>query len=268
MDKLAEHEAFLRAIFDTPDDDLPRLVYADFLEENGEPERAEFIRVQCELANIRRQGEAFGRVSELGRREAELLTELFPEMELFNWLPEERERIRFDRGFLIPTTAEVCPGELDDPAVVREKIVRSRPHWFGVTRLSIQSGWFLQPDHIGVLFGSAALKRVTEWNLSGHVEEIAGGPQTSDAGAYALIDMHDQPVITLDGVEALARHRAARRITTLSLTYNRLDNDAARALLKSPYLVNLKRLDLLQGNRFRGEIWAQLREKFGEDVVG
>jgi len=33
----------------TPADDLPRLVLADWLEEHGEPERAEFIRVQCEL---------------------------------------------------------------------------------------------------------------------------------------------------------------------------------------------------------------------------
>ena len=40
MDHLAEHEAFLRAIYDTPDDDTPRLIYADFLEERGEPERA------------------------------------------------------------------------------------------------------------------------------------------------------------------------------------------------------------------------------------
>jgi uncharacterized protein (TIGR02996 family) len=41
---------FLQSIIESPDDDGPRLVYADFLEERGEPERAEFIRVQCELA--------------------------------------------------------------------------------------------------------------------------------------------------------------------------------------------------------------------------
>lgn len=37
---------FLRAICETPDDDSPRLIYADWLEENGQPERAEFIRLQ------------------------------------------------------------------------------------------------------------------------------------------------------------------------------------------------------------------------------
>ena len=33
-----------------PEDDAPRLVYADWLDEHSQPERAEFIRVQCELA--------------------------------------------------------------------------------------------------------------------------------------------------------------------------------------------------------------------------
>jgi uncharacterized protein (TIGR02996 family) len=42
-----DRAAFLAAILDRPDDDLPRLVYADWLDEHGEPERAEFIRTQC-----------------------------------------------------------------------------------------------------------------------------------------------------------------------------------------------------------------------------
>jgi uncharacterized protein (TIGR02996 family) len=42
--------AFLRAILADPSDDGPRLVYADWLDERGQAARAEFIRVQCELA--------------------------------------------------------------------------------------------------------------------------------------------------------------------------------------------------------------------------
>src|SRR5262249_42472635 len=42
--------AFLRSIRETPDDVTPRLVYADWLQENGDPERGEFIQVQCQLA--------------------------------------------------------------------------------------------------------------------------------------------------------------------------------------------------------------------------
>lgn len=43
-------DALLAAIRADPDDDTVRLVYADWLDERGEAERAEFIRVQCELA--------------------------------------------------------------------------------------------------------------------------------------------------------------------------------------------------------------------------
>ncbi len=45
-------EAFLQAIVENPDDDTPRLIYADWLEEYGDLHRAEFIRVQCELARL------------------------------------------------------------------------------------------------------------------------------------------------------------------------------------------------------------------------
>ena len=43
------HDAFLKSIIANPDDDLPRLVYADFLDETGDADRGEFIRVQCQL---------------------------------------------------------------------------------------------------------------------------------------------------------------------------------------------------------------------------
>jgi uncharacterized protein (TIGR02996 family) len=41
---------FLRALLAQPDDDTLRLAMADWLDENGQPARAEFIRVQVELA--------------------------------------------------------------------------------------------------------------------------------------------------------------------------------------------------------------------------
>src|SRR5687768_7933754 len=41
------HGPFLREIIAAPDDDAPRLIYADWLDEHGDP-RGEFIRVQCE----------------------------------------------------------------------------------------------------------------------------------------------------------------------------------------------------------------------------
>ena len=64
------HDAFLRAIISDPDDDLPRLVYADFLDETGDPDRAEFIRVQCRLAETEEHDPHF---RELEDREHALL---------------------------------------------------------------------------------------------------------------------------------------------------------------------------------------------------
>ena len=49
---MTDHEAFLFAIIERPQDDLLRLVFADFLEESGEVDRAEFIRLQIELARL------------------------------------------------------------------------------------------------------------------------------------------------------------------------------------------------------------------------
>ena len=48
----ATERALLTAIADSPDEDTPRLVYADWLDENGDPDKAEFIRVQIELARL------------------------------------------------------------------------------------------------------------------------------------------------------------------------------------------------------------------------
>jgi uncharacterized protein (TIGR02996 family) len=49
---MSEHDAFLRAILAEPDEDGARLVFADWLDEHGDPDRADFIRVQCELARL------------------------------------------------------------------------------------------------------------------------------------------------------------------------------------------------------------------------
>src|SRR5262245_5515961 len=93
-------EIFLRTIREHPDDDGPRLVYADWLEERGECDRAEFIRVQCELE----QSPEDERYGDLVRREAELL-ERHRETWFGEW-PGIFAQIR--RGFLeveVSTTA-------------------------------------------------------------------------------------------------------------------------------------------------------------------
>ncbi len=66
---MTQHDALLAAVCAAPDDDLPRLVYADWCDENGDPDRAEFIRTQIAIAN----GAKGKKLAELQKREAELL---------------------------------------------------------------------------------------------------------------------------------------------------------------------------------------------------
>jgi uncharacterized protein (TIGR02996 family) len=51
---MTHHDGFLTAILAEPEEDSHRLVFADWLDENGDPDRAAFIRVQCELAALGR----------------------------------------------------------------------------------------------------------------------------------------------------------------------------------------------------------------------
>jgi uncharacterized protein (TIGR02996 family) len=63
-------QAFLADILEHPDDDAVRLVFADWLQDNGDPDRAEFIRVQCECEGL---PDGHPRLEVLLRRGDELL---------------------------------------------------------------------------------------------------------------------------------------------------------------------------------------------------
>ncbi len=253
MDLLSQHEAFLRAIFDAPDDDTARLVYADFLDENGNERRAKLIRVQCELADLGPPDVPSG--------DPERRFALLTQQALLT--PPRRGPERWDRGFLDPYYGATVDGtDLADPLAFRWKIVTEFPEWFGAPYLRVTARPPLDAARIDVLLSLPAFARVTTLNLSGSENAEDGGGE----GILAVYQIH--PTIGPGGVVALAAHKALRRVTELDLTNNDLDNDAARALMKSPYLDNLKRLNLLYGNRFRGKVWQQVIERFGEDVVG
>jgi uncharacterized protein (TIGR02996 family) len=87
----ATEAAFVEDVCRHPGEDAPRLIVGDWLDEHGQAERAEFIRVQCELARHPRQvkwlaempaeswrggtdeGRLLWRLESLRRRERELL---------------------------------------------------------------------------------------------------------------------------------------------------------------------------------------------------
>src|SRR4051794_28635949 len=49
---MSEQAGLLRAICEHPDDDTHRRVYADWLEDHGEVEQAEYIRTHLKLAKV------------------------------------------------------------------------------------------------------------------------------------------------------------------------------------------------------------------------
>jgi uncharacterized protein (TIGR02996 family) len=81
---MTEEDALLQAISAEPEDDAPRLVYADWLEERGDP-RGEFIRLECALARADPNGP---RAAPLWTRRQQLINKY------------EREWIRELRPFL------------------------------------------------------------------------------------------------------------------------------------------------------------------------
>src|SRR5262245_24806233 len=122
---MSDEKALLAAIWDEPHDDNVRLVYADWLDEQGGDSnvaRAELIRVQCELDNL--DGDA-PRYDQLEKR-SENITKKWDR----TWrkaMPKGSKRGRcYTRGFPVPYL-----GDLSIAGLVKlgELRMRAAPLW-------------------------------------------------------------------------------------------------------------------------------------------
>jgi uncharacterized protein (TIGR02996 family) len=104
-----EADAFLDAIFDHPDDDTPRLVYADWLQEHGQENYARFIRLQCAAARATPFGDEANRLwEEIGRVWNRLCDAWWLPLRGGDWI----DACHFCRGFLesgYPLSADDLP---------------------------------------------------------------------------------------------------------------------------------------------------------------
>lgn len=278
MDLLSQHEAFLRAIYDDPDDDTPRLVYADFLEENGDPDRAAFIRYACELAlsdetdlrwvQLEEETESLlqkQRVPPSAQPDGTIAQNTSP----LTWPWAESQTVR---GFPLAAKLATIPAKsLTDVNQLRTDVVHSTPEFFGAKRLKVIPPPRVGGELIGMLLKLPFIQQVSELDMSGHAltaSDIVHDLEPDFDYFPMPVVGSVMPAINNAGVNAISYYRGSRRFTALDLRNNQLDDDAARGLVKSPYLGNLKRLELLEGNRFRGRVWQQVIERFGEEVVG
>jgi uncharacterized protein (TIGR02996 family) len=251
MTDLDEREALVLAVFAEPNDDLPRLIYADWLEEHGESNFAEIIRVQCALATDPASQSLQLRYAELTQHET----------------PYQREGRR--RGFHVDDEATLTKADIEDAAAFRRMALTTHPELYRLERLKITGGLISSSKLINTLLTSTVLANVSKLDLSGELVDLPHDDHPDwDQATPRMMDFELQPVITLQAVEALVGMRECRRITHLDLRNNDLDNDAARAIARSTNLIRLKRLELYDGNQLRGRTWQQLLDRFGEDVVG
>src|SRR5262249_8566281 len=125
-------EALVCAAFANPDDDTPRLVLADYLEENGEADRAALIRVQCEAARLK---PADPRSAELAAEEKDLLARLGSS---FEHLPD---------GFAVRTARGFCHLNADVWRVIQAATkgariaILFRVGWVEVVRFASDPDW-------------------------------------------------------------------------------------------------------------------------------
>jgi uncharacterized protein (TIGR02996 family) len=161
---------FLRAVIANPDDDLTRLVYADWLDENGQGERAEFIRVQVALAAGEPDDD---RRRHLEDRQRELLVAHDQE-----WVRELAEVLEcppgawggwvFRRGFVeyfhLPGEVLVTNGtRLAELTPVRELYLN--PTWTGEVVPLCAQPWFARVRDLYLLIDRPGLHRSGVWAL-------------------------------------------------------------------------------------------------------
>jgi len=219
--------AFLAAIADRPDDDLPRLVYADWLDENGDPARAEFIRTQIELAKL---PDTDPRRPELEAREDELLTPHKSE-----WgLPEFRGQSQvMYRGFVerVNVSAEWL-------------IARSRSLNASGPLRSLRV--FAASRFIARLAEVPGLARFEELDLTG--TSFAGADDVREFFSTAKLEKLHSLVLRnsnfVEGEElaALADTPVAPRLKSLDVSGNRIADAGARVLAERPEFGGLETL--------------------------
>ena len=157
----SDGEALLRAICENPQEDTPRLVYADWLDENDQPERAEFIRLQCEAWSLcpayPTLTAARTRASELQRAFGNRWYNELPPVPGIEW------GALFVRGFI------------DTARTLRMRDVRATLEAaFAATPLRFLTVTSLQPGQLRELFHCPFIGQLVTLNLPGIMGREAG----------------------------------------------------------------------------------------------
>lgn len=187
-----DYAALLAAVKADPDSDLPRHILADWLDDHAEADRAELIRLQCELAKLRGRTDSLGRrigfrnarrISPLMHREKALLRSSVPwpaavrvpewttEMmidTLPNGEPGRRQQagtisLQFRRGFVARVTCRADDWAAHGDALLAREPVRTVTLTSWPTWSSSRCGWRFNPDAVWVPGGDLFLALRNRW---------------------------------------------------------------------------------------------------------
>jgi uncharacterized protein (TIGR02996 family) len=260
----SSHDALYRAICAHPDEDTPRLAFADLLDETGGKEnaaRARFIRTQIALARLPTYDPAWvrARLYEPDAATGWSVAHTLPEVpDGFGW-----HRFEFRRGFPWKVGVQSLAGLLETGAQVFEAApVRALditahdrrglgelalwPHLLRLCKLEISVGWNDETDVLA-LAESEYAANLTE--LGFEFDGLAlDGLRTLAASPLfpRLVDLELRSISTPSAllVDALAAAREPGSLSRLSLPFNGLDRADAEHLFALPVMRELQHLDV------------------------
>jgi uncharacterized protein (TIGR02996 family) len=258
-------EPFYAAVLADPLADAPRLVFADWLDEHGNPRRAEFIRTQVALARL-----PFG---DPGREPLNRRAEELRAAHGDDWLaelPEEwRRRFLFERGFpgvvrwLWPPEFAKRGGELFRLVPVT-----------GLDLKNSDDGDDIGDEGAAALAACPLTARLSYLNLYGSnignagAAALAGSPYLGNLTELLFDIGHNtnwMPGVGDAGATAIAASPHLARLRHLDLTGHHVRDAGALALAESPHLTRLELLNL--SSNCVGEVGrAALERRFGDRV--
>jgi uncharacterized protein (TIGR02996 family) len=272
---MTDADALLRAVIAAPDDDAPRLVYADWCEDHGDPDRAAFIRAQVELAR-----DAYHpRLAELRQTERTLWRRC--QTAWTAWVPPWAEVPGFHRGFLERIRCEAADYlagadevrlrtpllglRLYGPQELAVPLFRGRAlDGIRVLTLSVDvaaAGW----EHLAAC---PYLGRLEELNLNYRAPAaklVAALVESVSLGALQILRLRSCGLGD-DQTARLVMHPCVKRLRTLDLSSNGILEEGGQALLDSPHLDGLELLTLKGNPVTEGRLAERLRRKFGGRV--
>lgn len=216
-----DRDAFIAAIRAHPDEDTPRLAFADWLQENGDEERGAFVRAQVQLGWVDPGVEFWSRWDESARRwRAEL-----PVYDGVTWG-------KFQRGFVssvsVRAPADFIAGAAD--------IARAEP----IT--AVQFGMPTGFADLAAVPAMADVRSLHTW-FRGHLTDAHLCPLLESPHCprlYAL-DVGGQ-LVTARSMSAVAACPRMGELRVLDVYNNRIHDAGMRALADSPHLGNLREL--------------------------